>query len=79
MYRPQDGMPSCSMCHALWHSRLQRATARLQAPRLLVELEISVVLVCHDLAQDWRMADWVVRIDAGRVVPEGPVEEHLVA
>jgi putative ABC transport system ATP-binding protein len=42
-------------------------------------LEISLVLVTHDLAQARRMADWVVRIDAGRAVEEGPVVELLGA
>lgn len=42
-------------------------------------LEISTVLVTHDLAQARRMAEWVVRIDEGRTVEEGPVAEVLVA
>ncbi|HEX2128879.1 MAG TPA: ATP-binding cassette domain-containing protein [Solirubrobacterales bacterium] len=42
-------------------------------------LEISTVLVTHDLAQARRMADWVVRIDAGRAVEEGPTGELLEA
>jgi putative ABC transport system ATP-binding protein len=46
---------------------------------LLDRLEISIVLVTHDLEQARRMADWVVRLDAGRTIAEGPVEEHLVA
>jgi putative ABC transport system ATP-binding protein len=40
-------------------------------------VKISTVLVTHDLAQARRMADWVVRLDEGRVVAEGPVREHL--
>jgi putative ABC transport system ATP-binding protein len=32
------------------------------------ELEISLVLVTHDPAQAGRLSDWVVRMDAGRVV-----------
>jgi len=39
----------------------------------------STVLVTHDLDQARRMADWVVRLDEGRVVAMGPVKEHLVA
>jgi len=39
---------------------------------------ISSVLVTHDLEQARRLADWVVRIDAGRVVQEGATEEVLV-
>jgi len=40
-------------------------------------LEISTVLVTHDLEQARRMADWVVRIDGGRAVEQGPVGELL--
>jgi putative ABC transport system ATP-binding protein len=42
-------------------------------------VNVSTVLVTHDLAQARRMADWVVRLDEGRVVAQGPVKEHLVA
>jgi ABC-type iron transport system FetAB ATPase subunit len=42
-------------------------------------VEVSTVLVTHDLDQARRMADWVVRLDAGQVVAEGRVREHLVA
>jgi ABC-type multidrug transport system ATPase subunit len=42
-------------------------------------LGISTVLVTHDLDQARRMADWVVRLEAGRVVAQGPVREHLMA
>jgi ABC-type sulfate/molybdate transport systems ATPase subunit len=42
-------------------------------------LDISTVLVTHDLDQARRMADWVVRLDTGRAVAEGPVREHLPA
>jgi ABC-type iron transport system FetAB ATPase subunit len=38
------------------------------------EIEISIVLVSHDPAQARRLADWVVRLDAGRVTESGPVE-----
>jgi putative ABC transport system ATP-binding protein len=40
-------------------------------------LRVSTVLVTHDLAQARRMADWVVRLDEGRVVGSGPVKEYL--
>ena len=40
-------------------------------------LAISTVLVTHDLDQARRMADWVLRIDAGRVVACGPPDEIL--
>jgi ABC-type sulfate/molybdate transport systems ATPase subunit len=40
---------------------------------------ISSVLVTHDLAQARRLADWVVRLDRGRVVEQGAVAEVLTA
>ncbi|HEX7058429.1 MAG TPA: ATP-binding cassette domain-containing protein [Solirubrobacterales bacterium] len=40
-------------------------------------LDISIVLVSHDPEQARRLGDWVVRLDAGRVVEEGPVERIL--
>jgi ABC-type methionine transport system ATPase subunit len=42
-------------------------------------LDVSIVLVTHDLAQARRMSDWVVRIDGGRVVEEGTAKELLPA
>jgi putative ABC transport system ATP-binding protein len=42
-------------------------------------LDISFVLVTHDLAQARRMADWVVRIEAGRAVEQGPVGDLIGA
>ena len=42
-------------------------------------LDISLVLVTHDLAQARRMADWVVRVEAGRAVEQGPVGELIGA
>jgi putative ABC transport system ATP-binding protein len=41
------------------------------------ELEISVVLVSHDPEQARRLGDWVVRMDSGRVVEAGPLEQVL--
>jgi putative ABC transport system ATP-binding protein len=41
------------------------------------ELEISLVLVSHDPEQARRLSDWVVRLEAGRVVDSGPVERVL--
>lgn len=38
---------------------------------------ISIVLVTHDLAQARRLAEWVVRVDRGRVVEQGRVGEML--
>ncbi len=40
-------------------------------------LDISVVLVTHDLQQAERMSDWLVRIEAGRAVAQGPTAELL--
>jgi putative ABC transport system ATP-binding protein len=42
-------------------------------------VEVSTVLVTHDLDQARRMADWVVRMDAGRAVVEGPTRKLLMA
>jgi ABC-type multidrug transport system ATPase subunit len=41
------------------------------------ELEISVVLVSHDPEQARRLSDWVLRLEAGRVVDTGPRAEVL--
>ena len=40
-------------------------------------MKISTVLVTHDLDQARRMAEWVVRLDEGRVVAQGRVKEQL--
>jgi putative ABC transport system ATP-binding protein len=40
-------------------------------------LGISLVLVTHDLAQAARVADWVVRVEAGRAVAQGAAQEVL--
>ena len=42
-------------------------------------LRISVVLVTHDLAQARRLADWVLRLEEGRVVAEGATRELIEA
>jgi UDP-glucose/iron transport system ATP-binding protein len=42
-------------------------------------LGLALVLVTHDLDQARRMADWVVRLDAGSVVAQGPAREVLRA
>ena len=42
-------------------------------------LEISIVLVTHDLDQARRMSDWLVRIDGGRAIEQGPTDELLRA
>ena len=40
-------------------------------------LDISLVLVTHDLEQARRMSDWLVRIEGGRAVAQGPTAELL--
>jgi putative ABC transport system ATP-binding protein len=42
-------------------------------------VEVSTVLVTHDLGQARRMADWVVRMEAGRAVVQGPARDLLLA
>ncbi|HSJ18806.1 MAG TPA: ATP-binding cassette domain-containing protein [Solirubrobacterales bacterium] len=42
-------------------------------------VDVSIVLVTHDLDQARRMSDWVVRLQDGRVVEQGPVREMLPA
>ena len=42
-------------------------------------VDISVVLVTHDLEQARRMSDWVLRLDRGRAVQQGPARELLRA
>ena len=41
------------------------------------ELGVSLVLVSHDPEQARRLSDWVVRLQAGRVIGAGPLEEAL--
>lgn len=41
------------------------------------ELEISIVLVSHDPEQARRLGDWVVRLEAGRAIEAGPIEELM--
>ena len=41
------------------------------------ELEISVVLVSHDTEQARRLSDWVVRLEDGRAIEAGPLEQVL--
>jgi len=58
-------------------------TARDAVEGTLLELRrrvrISIVLVTHDIAQARRLADWVVRIEAGSAVGEGPASTILGA
>lgn len=41
------------------------------------ELGLSIVLVSHDLEQARRLSDWAVRLEAGRAVAAGPLEEAV--
>jgi putative ABC transport system ATP-binding protein len=41
------------------------------------ELDISIVLVSHDPEQARRLGDWVVRLERGRAIEAGPVEEVM--
>lgn len=41
------------------------------------ELGASIVVVTHDPAQARRLADWIVRIEQGRLVEQGPAAEVL--
>jgi putative ABC transport system ATP-binding protein len=40
-------------------------------------LEISIVLVSHDPEQARRLGDWVVRLEQGRAIEVGPIEEVM--
>ena len=41
------------------------------------ELDISIVLVSHDPEQARRLGDWVVRLEGGRAIEAGPIEEVM--
>jgi ABC-type molybdate transport system ATPase subunit len=45
--------------------------------RLRRRTAISLVVVTHDIAQARRLADYVVRIDSGRVTAQGKADELL--
>jgi putative ABC transport system ATP-binding protein len=54
-----------------------RDTIEAALAELRRELEISVVLVSHDPEQARRLSDWVLRLEAGRVVGAGPLAQVL--
>jgi putative ABC transport system ATP-binding protein len=56
---------------------LARDVIEAALAELRCELEISVILVSHDPEQARRLSDWVVRLEAGRVVGAGPLERVL--
>ena len=45
--------------------------------RLRARTAISLVVVTHDIEQARRLADYVVRIESGRVIAQGPATELL--
>jgi putative ABC transport system ATP-binding protein len=63
--------PTSALDHAA-RDAIEAALAELRR-----ELEISIVLVSHDPEQARRLSDWVVRLEAGRVVATGPLEQVL--
>jgi ABC-type multidrug transport system ATPase subunit len=61
-------------------SALDRATRDAVEATLLElrrELDISLVLVSHDPDQARRLADWALRLEAGRVTAAGSLEQAL--
>jgi putative ABC transport system ATP-binding protein len=63
--------PTSALDHAA-RDAIESALAQLRR-----QLGISVVLVSHDPEQARRLSDWVVRLEAGRVVDAGPLERVL--
>jgi putative ABC transport system ATP-binding protein len=63
--------PTSALDHAA-RDAIEAALAELRR-----QLEISIVLVSHDPEQARRLSDWVVRLEAGRVVDAGPLERVL--
>jgi putative ABC transport system ATP-binding protein len=60
---------------ALDHAARDAIEAALEELRR--ELEISIVLVSHDPEQARRLGEWVLRLEAGRMVDCGPLAEVL--
>ncbi|HEX8050466.1 MAG TPA: ATP-binding cassette domain-containing protein [Solirubrobacterales bacterium] len=63
--------PTSALDHAA-RDAIEAALAELRR-----ELEISVVLVSHDPEQARRLGDWVLRLEVGRLVGCGPLDEIL--
>jgi ABC-type proline/glycine betaine transport system ATPase subunit len=57
--------------------RAARDAVEATLRRLRARTAISLVLVTHDMDQARRLAEYVVRIDAGRVIAQGPIDEVL--
>ncbi len=56
---------------------LARDAIEATLAQLRRELDISIVLVSHDPGQARRLADWVVRLERGRAIEAGPIEEVM--
>ena len=56
---------------------VKRAAVERTLADLRRRLDISIVLVTHDLDQARRMSDWLVRIEGGRAVDQGPTARLL--
>ena len=58
-------------------------TARDAVEATLAELrrrlDLSLVVVTHDPAQARRLADWIVRVEGGRMIRQGPANEVMPA
>jgi putative ABC transport system ATP-binding protein len=63
--------PTSALDHAA-RDAIEAALAELRR-----ELEISIVLVSHDPEQARRLAEWVVRLEAGAIAGCGPLAEVL--
>ncbi|MBA2523320.1 MAG: ATP-binding cassette domain-containing protein [Solirubrobacterales bacterium] len=46
--------------------------------RLAADLDVSIVVVTHDLDQARRLVKWVIRVEGGRAIGAGPADEQLV-
>jgi putative ABC transport system ATP-binding protein len=57
--------------------RAARDSVERTLSRLRERTAISLVIVTHDIEQARRLAEYVVRIDAGRAVAQGPIGEVL--
>jgi ABC-type glutathione transport system ATPase component len=57
--------------------RAARDAVEATLAELRRELNISIVLVSHDAEQARRLSDWVVRLEEGRTVESGPLEQVL--
>ena len=88
--RSASSSARCSLARWRWSRRallLDEPTSALDASttgaveetllELRERLEISLVLVTHDLEQARRMSEWLVRIESGRAVGQGPTAELL--